>query len=215
MDNEKSKHRWTGEAGGSVRGLDSRAMSHTGMGSLPSHRRGPTAMLWERLRHASTAHTLQQKNLRRSRRLPAAAEAVQRGARPVVVGDFPPSRDLPHTVWRWWKAGVRPGQHHLKALLDLADNLGLGLGHLFTERGCVIAGSKTQTGPKHALPGMTPRQMWPFLLYLRSRDTWPSFTTPFSSLNIASKCLLGSVANEPYAISCGGHSLECPSVHEG
>ena len=105
-------------------------------------------MLWERLRHASTAHTLQQKNLRRSRRLPAAAEAVQRGARPVVVGDFPPSRDLPHTVWRWWKAGVRPGQHHLKALLDL--------GHLFTERGCVIAGSKTQTGPKHALPGMTP-----------------------------------------------------------
>ena len=117
MDNEKSKHRWTGEAGGSVRGLDSRAMSHTGMGSLPSHRRGPTAMLWERLRHASTAHTLQQKNLRRSRRLPAAAEAVQRGARPVVVGDFPPSRDLPHTVWRWWKAGVRPGQHHLKALL--------------------------------------------------------------------------------------------------
>ena len=174
------------------------------MGSLPSHRRGPTAMLWERLRHASTAHTLQQKNLRRSRRLPAAAEAVQRGgARPVVVGDFPPSRptahgmalvegrgfppsrDLPHTVWRWWKAGVRPGQHHLKALLDLADNLGLGLGHLFTERGCVIAGSKTQTGPKHALPGMTPRQMWmhTFLLYLRSRDTWPSFTTPFSSLN--------------------------------
>ena len=134
-------------------------------------------MLWERLRHASTAHTLQQKNLRRSRRLPGAAEAVQRGVRPVVVGDFPPSRDLPHTVWRWWKAGVRPGQHHLKALLDLADNLGLG--HLFTERGCVIAGSKTQTGPKHALPGMTPRQMWPFLLYLRSRDTWPSFTTPF------------------------------------
>ena len=38
---------------------------------------------------------------------------------------------------------------------------------------------------------------------------------PFSSLNIASKCLLGSVANEPCAISCGGHSLECPSVHEG
>ena len=104
----------------------------------------------------------------------------------------------------------RTRQHHLKALLDLADNLGLGLGHLFTERGCVIAGSKTQTGPKHALPGMTPRQMWPFLLYLRSRDTWPSFTTPFSSLNIASKCLLGSVANEPCAISCGGQVLNAP-----
>ena len=29
MDNEKSKHRWTGEAGGSVRDLDSRGMSHT------------------------------------------------------------------------------------------------------------------------------------------------------------------------------------------
>ena len=99
------------------------------MGSLPSHRRGPTAMLWERLRHASTAHTLQQKNLGRSRRLPAAAEAVPRGVRPVVVGDFPPSRDLPHTVWRWWKAGVRPGQHHLKALLDLADDFGLGPVH--------------------------------------------------------------------------------------
>ena len=28
---------------------------------------------------------------------------------------------------------------------------------------------------------MTPRQMWPFLLYLRSRDTWPSFTTPPSA----------------------------------
>ena len=31
-------------------------MSDTGMGALPSHRRGPTAVLWERLRHASTAH---------------------------------------------------------------------------------------------------------------------------------------------------------------
>ena len=153
MDNEKSKHRWTGEAGGSVRGLDSRAMSHTGMGSLPSHRRGPTAMLWERLRHASTAHTLQQKNLRRSRRLPAAAEAVQRGARPVVVGDFPPSRDLPHTVWRWWKAGVRPGQHHLKALLDLADDFGLGPVHPKREgrasAGVGAAGPETQMGRIH------------------------------------------------------------------
>ena len=36
-----------------------------------------------------------------------------------------------HTVWRWWKAGVRPNQHHMKALLDLADDFGLG--QLFTE----------------------------------------------------------------------------------
>ena len=118
---------------------------------MHSHSRGPTAELWERLCHASTAHELQKKHLRLPRRLPAAAEAVQRGVRPVVVGDFPPSRDLPHTVWRWWKAGVRPGQHHLKALLDLADNLGLG--HLFTERGCVTAGPNTQTGPNTCTAG--------------------------------------------------------------
>ena len=31
-----------------------------------------------------------------------------------------------HTVWRWWKAGVRPNQHHMKALLGLGDDFGLG-----------------------------------------------------------------------------------------
>ena len=36
-----------------------------------------------------------------------------------------------HTVGRWCKAGVRPNQHHMKALLELADSLGLG--HLLTE----------------------------------------------------------------------------------
>ena len=36
-----------------------------------------------------------------------------------------------HTVGRWWNAGVRPNQHHMKALLDLADDFGLG--YLFTE----------------------------------------------------------------------------------
>ena len=36
-----------------------------------------------------------------------------------------------HTVWRWCKAEVRPNQHHLKALLDLADDFGLG--SIFTE----------------------------------------------------------------------------------
>ena len=65
-------------------------MSHTGMGSLPSHRGGPTAMLWERLRHASTAHTLQQKNLRRFRRLPAAAwERTSRISSARIYSSFP------------------------------------------------------------------------------------------------------------------------------
>ena len=37
----------------------------------------------------------------------------------------------PHTVKRWGKEGVRPHFRHLMALLDLADDLGLG--HLFTD----------------------------------------------------------------------------------
>ena len=37
----------------------------------------------------------------------------------------------------------------------------------------------------------------------------------FSSLNVASKCLLGNVANEPCAASCGGRSLMCRSAHKG
>ena len=36
----------------------------------------------------------------------------------------------PVTVRRWWQRGVRPNYRHLKALQDLADDLGLG--HLFT-----------------------------------------------------------------------------------
>ena len=68
-----------------------------------------------------------------------------------VSPDLRPSRRFPAVPWRWWKAGVRPGQHHLKALLDLVDNLGLG--HLFTERGCMTAGSKTQTGPNTCTAG--------------------------------------------------------------
>ena len=35
----------------------------------------------------------------------------------------------PVTVRRWWQRGVRPNYRHLKALQDLADDLGLG--HLF------------------------------------------------------------------------------------
>ena len=37
----------------------------------------------------------------------------------------------PHTVWRWTEGRGRPNARHLMALLDLADDLGLG--HLFTE----------------------------------------------------------------------------------
>ena len=37
----------------------------------------------------------------------------------------------PVTVRRWWQRGVRPNYRHLKALQDLADDLGLG--HLFNE----------------------------------------------------------------------------------
>ena len=36
-----------------------------------------------------------------------------------------------HTVGRWWKAGVQPNQHHMKALLALADDFGLSC--LFTD----------------------------------------------------------------------------------
>ena len=37
----------------------------------------------------------------------------------------------PHTVWRWKEGRGRPNAQHMMALLDLADDLGLG--HLFTE----------------------------------------------------------------------------------
>lgn len=36
----------------------------------------------------------------------------------------------PHTLWRWRNTGVRPSGEHMMALLELADELGLG--HLFT-----------------------------------------------------------------------------------
>ena len=37
----------------------------------------------------------------------------------------------PYTVRRWRDKGVRPSTRHMMALLDLADDLGLG--HLFRE----------------------------------------------------------------------------------
>ena len=35
-----------------------------------------------------------------------------------------------HTLWRWRNLGVRPSAEHMMALLELADELGLG--HLLT-----------------------------------------------------------------------------------
>ena len=35
----------------------------------------------------------------------------------------------PHTIWRWRNLGVQPSGEHMMALLELADELGLG--HLF------------------------------------------------------------------------------------
>ena len=37
----------------------------------------------------------------------------------------------PHTLWRWRNLGTRPNAEHMMALLNLADDLGLG--HLFTD----------------------------------------------------------------------------------
>ena len=37
----------------------------------------------------------------------------------------------PHTVWLWKEGKSRPNQHHMKAVQDLADSLGLG--RLFTD----------------------------------------------------------------------------------
>ena len=123
------------------------------MGSLPSHRRGPTAVLWERLRHASTAPHYSKRTYvipddfpQRLRRFKEESGlSLSKIAR--RLGTYR------HTVGRWCKAGVRPNQHHMRALLGLADDFGLG--YLFTEqgtarrRGAGAAGPKTQKGRIH------------------------------------------------------------------
>ena len=38
-----------------------------------------------------------------------------------------------HTVWRWAAGRAQPNYQHRKALMELADSLGLG--HVFTEQG--------------------------------------------------------------------------------
>ena len=40
-------------------------------------------------------------------------------------------RTYRHTVWRWAEGRVRPNYQHRKALMELAESLGLG--HLFTD----------------------------------------------------------------------------------
>ena len=91
---------------------------------------GPAAVPWERFCHAKTARTVQKKHLRRPQDFP---ERLGRFKEESGLSWSEIARRLEtyrHTVWRWWKAGVRPNQHHMKALLDLADSPGLG--YLFT-----------------------------------------------------------------------------------
>ena len=40
-------------------------------------------------------------------------------------------RTYRHTVWRWTEGKVRPNVKHMMALLDLADDMGLG--HISTD----------------------------------------------------------------------------------
>ena len=88
-------------------------------------------MLWERLRHASTAHPPH----RRTYVIPDDfQEQLRRFQEESALSWSGIARRLEtyrHTVWRWCTAGVRPNQHHMKALLDLADDFGLS--YLFTE----------------------------------------------------------------------------------
>lgn len=51
-------------------------------------------------------------------------------------GDRPPPRDPSHTVRRWKKGQAPPNAQQKMALLDLAEDLGLG--HLFTDWGCCV-----------------------------------------------------------------------------
>ena len=82
------------------------------------------------MRHAATAHSLQQKNLRLPRRLPGAAERFKEESGLSWSEIARRLGTYRHTVWRWTKSGVRPNAQHMMALLDLADDLGLA--HLFT-----------------------------------------------------------------------------------
>ena len=91
---------------------------------------GPGVLREDRL-DAETAHTPQQKNLRLPRRLPAAPGALQGGVGPAVGRDCAPPGDLSPHREAVVERRVRPHFRHQMALLELADELGLG--HLFTD----------------------------------------------------------------------------------
>ena len=109
---------------------ESRAPSsvlHAGRSGYRSRREIAAVFLKDTV-DAVTAHTVQKKDLRLSRRLPASPGVVQARVRPVVGGDRPPHRDLsPHGETE----GVQPHFRHQMALLGLADDLELGC--IFTE----------------------------------------------------------------------------------
>ena len=123
----------TGEAGAPSGTWTSAVCAIQEWGSCPPHRRESRAVLWERLYTMPRQRTsLQQKNLRRSRRLPAAARGGSKRSPDLSWSEI--ARRLKtyrHTVGRWCTAGVRPNQHHLRALLALADYFGLS--YLYTE----------------------------------------------------------------------------------
>ena len=88
--------------------------------------------------------------------LPPAAEAIQGGVRPVVVGDSPPSGKPTATPYGvGLEEGARPNYQHRKALLDLANSLDLGppvyglRSRRTGEGGRDHEGQETQEGRKH------------------------------------------------------------------
>ena len=94
----------------------------------PGHRtwREIAAVLRDDRPDASTAYTVQKKDLRIPRRLPGAAEALPGGVRPVVVGDRPPHRDLsPHRMAL--PACWRP---HPYLRCPTCDSIPIGIGSL-------------------------------------------------------------------------------------
>ena len=99
--------------------------------AVPIGERALRIVLWKDRLDAETAHTPQQRDLRLPRRLPAAAEAVPGRVGAVVGGDRPSTRHLfpqPETLEG---QGGPPILRHQMALLELAEEPGLG--HLFTD----------------------------------------------------------------------------------
>ena len=72
-----------------------------------------------------------------------------------------------HTVWRWAGGGVRPNHQHRKALLELADRLGLGhlISHWFiTQKHArevieIWRKDYIKVRPHSSLKGRTPKEV--------------------------------------------------------